>query len=197
GSIDIYLLDQVLRGNVADDAVVLDAGCGAGRNLEYFIRQGHQVYGVDTKPLAIERVREWAGRLGSGLDDMDSRFRVEPVEALSFPEGRFDLVICNAVLHFARDVDHFVAMTEALARVAKPGGTVFTRLASSIGIERFLDPARAVPGWHRLPDGSDRFIVDLEFLLARTEALGATLVDAIKTVNVQNRRCMTNWVWRR
>ena len=80
-------------------------------------------------------------------------------------------------------------------RGALPGGIVFTRLASTIGLAGA--ESWATPGWHRLPDGSDRFLVSLEDLLARTRALDVELVDPIKSVNVQQLRVMTNWVWRR
>jgi hypothetical protein len=35
--------------------------------------------------------------------------------------------------------------------------------------------------------------VDEAFLLETTERLGGTLIDPIKTTNVQNLRCMTTW----
>ena len=70
-------------------------------------------------------------------------------------------------------------------------GLLFARLASSIGIEQLLD--RPV-GRVRLPDGSDRFVVDERYLVDRTRELGGALLDPIKTTNVQNQRCMTTWV---
>ena len=48
-----------------------------------------------------------------------------------------------------------------------------------------------------MPDGSERFLVDLDYLLETTRKLPADLTDPIKTVNVQNRRCMTTWVWKK
>jgi hypothetical protein len=39
--------------------------------------------------------------------------------------------------------------------------------------------------------------VDEQYLLDRTQALDARLVDPIKTTNVQNQRCMTTWVLER
>jgi SAM-dependent methyltransferase len=102
-----------------------------------------------------------------------------------------DAVICSAVLHFARDEAEFGRIVRELWRVLAPGGLFFARLASSIGLEARLPAAR---GRMRLPDGSDRFVVDEELLLAWTASLGARLADPIKTTNVQNLRCMTTWV---
>jgi SAM-dependent methyltransferase len=47
GNIDIYLFDQLLKGRFFSGMRVLDAGCGTGRNLVYFLRNGYQVFGVD------------------------------------------------------------------------------------------------------------------------------------------------------
>lgn len=197
GNIDIYLLDQILRGNVPAGARVLDAGCGSGRNLRYFLRTGdYDVHGADREDASIDRLRALAEALGAPSDE--SRFRVEGIEELSFDSESFDFVICNAVLHFAADEDHFQSMVEQLHRVLRAGGICFCRLASTISVEAVVRalPERP-PRWHHLPDGSDRFLVDLELLLATTGRLDAELVDPVKTVNVQNRRAMTNWVWRK
>lgn len=194
GDMDIQLVDLILRGRVPAGARVLDAGCGQGRNLPYFLKTGRRVAGLDPDPRRLERARALAA--AAGQDD-PSAFRAESLDETSFPAASFDLVICNAVLHFARDERQFRAMTDAIARLLVPGGLAFCRLASDLGIAGLLRPAPDRDGrWRRLPDGSDRFVVDLDFLLAETERLGATLDGALKTVNVQNRRCMSTWIWR-
>ena len=75
-----------------------------------------------------------------------------------------------------------------------PDGLFFARLASTIGLDGFEGAAgRRV----RLPDGSDRYVVDERMLLDWTARLGGTLADPIKTTNVQQMRCMTTWcVWK-
>jgi len=54
GEIDIYLFDQLLKGRFAPGTSILDAGCGAGRNLVYFLQNGYEVYGVDQNREAVE-----------------------------------------------------------------------------------------------------------------------------------------------
>ena len=71
-----------------------------------------------------------------------------------------------------------------------PGGLLFARLASSIGIEHLL--ARPT-GRVRLPDGSDRFVVSEAHAAGMDRRLGGELLDPIKTTNVQGLRCMTTW----
>lgn len=190
GEIDIYLFDQLLKGRIRPGMAVLDAGCGGGRNLHYLLRCGCEISAVDSSAEAVEHVRALAAHLAPSLSP--EGFRTEPVEALSFPAGSFDVVLSSAVLHFARDEEQFRAMVLEMWRVLKPGGLLFARLASSIGIEERVELLEGRR--HLLPDGSERFLVDESFLLALTRELGGVLADPLKTTNVQNLRCMTTWV---
>jgi tellurite methyltransferase len=80
-------------------------------------------------------------------------------------------------------------------RILGPGGVFFCRLASSIGIEDRIE--RISGRRYRLPDGSDRYLVDESLLLELTGALGAEWLDPLKTTVVQNQRSMTTWVIRK
>jgi tellurite methyltransferase len=191
GQIDIYLFDQLLRGNITPGMRILDAGCGGGRNLVYLLREGYEIFAADANPSAVEQLRALAAALAPTLPA--ENFRVEPVEAMSFPDAFADVVLLSAVLHFARDDAHFTAMLHGAWRALKPGGLFFCRLASTIGMQhqrlsgrRFLSP-----------DGVERYLVDESLLLELTANLGADLVDPIKTTVVQNQRCMTTWILRK
>jgi SAM-dependent methyltransferase len=193
GQIDIYLFDQLLRGLIGPGMRIVDAGCGKGRNLVYVLQSGYDVYGADSDPASIAAVRQLAARLAPALPQ--DNFRIEPVEAMTFPPAFADVVICSAVLHFAADEAQFNRMVESCWRLLKRGGVLFCRLASSIGME---DQVQLISGRrYRLPDGSDRFLVDEALLTSLTRALGGELVDPLKTTIVQNQRCMTTWVTRR
>jgi SAM-dependent methyltransferase len=193
GPIDIYLFDQLLKGRLTPGMRILDAGCGSGRNLPYFLRHGFDVCAVDETPNAVVQVRALAADLAPGLSP--ANFRAEALESLSFSAGDFDAVIASAVLHFARDRGHFEAMVRELWRVLRPGGLFFARLASSIGLESRVEPRG--DGRYHLPDGTDRFLVDEGLLRGLTAALGASAVEPLKTVNVENQRCMTTWCLRK
>jgi tellurite methyltransferase len=193
GKIDIYLFDQILRGHIAPGMRILDAGCGGGRNLVYFLQQGYDVFALDADPTAIQNVRTLASRLAPRLPE--SNFRVEAVEASTFPHYAADVVVSSAVLHFAKNEADFAAMLAGSWRLVTHGGLFFCRLASSIGMEgRFV---RLGNGRYKLPDGSERFLVDEARLLALTAKLGGALIDPLKTTVVQGQRCMTTWVVQR
>lgn len=189
GDIDIYLFDQLLRGRFDGRRRILDAGCGGGRNLPYFLTHGYDVFAIDEDPAAITAARRLAARLAPSLPP--DNIRQGALHVLPWPDGRMDAVICSAVLHFARDRVHFDRMLDEMWRVLARGGVFFARLASSIGLEALLPDTT---GRVRLPDGSDRFVVDERLLLDAVYERGATLLDPIKTTNVQNQRCMTTWV---
>jgi tellurite methyltransferase len=188
GNIDIYLFDQLLKGRFDKAGKVLDAGCGSGRNLFYFLRNGYDVFGIDPDPYAVEIVQKLSAELAP--DNSLENFVVCGAENLPFGDAVFDLVICNTVLHFAKDEQHFQLMLQSMFRVLKPGGYFFARLASDIGLENLVKPL----GGRRylIPDGSERFLVNEQMLLKYTAGLGI-LYEPIKTTNVQNIRCMTTW----
>jgi len=191
GSIDIYLFDQLLRGRIGAGMRVLDSGCGGGRNLVYLLRRTDiDVYASDADPTAVASVQALAAHLRPGLPA--DHIRLEPVERPSFAAGSMDVVISNAVLHFARDPGHFDAMVDAMWRLLRPGGLLFARLASSIGMESRMQPVGN--GRYLMPDGSERYLVDEARLIATTARLGGVLLDPLKTTIVQDQRCMTTWV---
>ena len=193
GQIDIYLFDQLLRGRIAPGMRILDAGCGSGRNLVYFLRERYEVFGADADRVSIETVRRLAAELSPDLPA--ENFRVETVEDMTFPDSFADVVLSSAVLHFAKNDDQFAAMLRGTWRILKPGGLFFARLASSIGMEHLV---KRVDGRrHRLPDGTERYLVDERLLGEWTGELRGVALDPIKTTVVQGQRCMTTWVMRK
>ena len=96
------------------------------------------------------------------------------------------------MLHFARDDAHFDAMVGGMWRMVRPGGVLFARLASTIGMADRMQPLGG--GRFLLPDGSERYLVDEARLMATTRRLDGVLLDPLKTTIVQDQRCMTTWV---
>jgi SAM-dependent methyltransferase len=195
GAIDIYLFDQLLRGRITPRDRIVDVGCGFGRNLVYLLRAGYDVYGIDTDPDAIAEVRSLAARLAPGLPA--SRFQAEPVERCSLPDGCATVVLSSAVLHFARDDQHFEAMLTGAWRLLAPGGMFFCRLASTIGHEARVQSLGQGSRRFLLPDGTERYLVDEPLLTEYTRRLGGQLLDPLKTTVVQDQRSMTTWVVRK
>jgi len=193
GQIDIYLFDQLLKGRILPGMRILDAGCGGGRNIVYFLREGYNVRAADSDVASVESVRALAGRLAPALPA--SNFRVEPVERMSFEDASADIVISNTVLHLAGGDAQFEAMLQGSWRVLKPGGLFFCRLGSTIGMETQVEQIEGRR--YKSPDGSERYLVDAPMLFELTQRLGADMADPLKTTIVHNQRSMTTWVLRK
>lgn len=190
GDIDIYLFDQIQKGRFSPEMRILDAGCGGGRNIIWFMKNGVDVSAVDVEERVVANIRELARRLAPDL--AAENFQVATLGALPFPEENFDWVICNTVLHFAENKVQFDHWMDEMWSKIKPGGMFFARLASSIGIKDLLVPTSE--GRYMMPDGTERFIVDEQMLISSTERIGGHFIEPIKTTNVANIRCMTTWV---
>ena len=91
GQIDIYVFDQILRGNITPGMRVLDAGCGYGRNLVYLLRQGCEIFALDGDADGVEHVRQLSTSLGARLPA--ENFQVGSIERMPFPDALADVVI--------------------------------------------------------------------------------------------------------
>ena len=127
GQIDIYVFDQILRGNITREMRVLDAGCGYGRKLVYLLREGCEIFALDASSEGVDHIRGLSASLETGLPA--ENFQVGPPGAGALPDAFVDVVLCNSVPHFARDEDHFRARLAEMVRVLRPGGRFFRRLS--------------------------------------------------------------------
>jgi SAM-dependent methyltransferase len=195
GQIDIYLFDQLLRGNIAPGMRIVDAGCGGGRNLLYLLRERYDVFGVDVSAEAVVSIRKTVEEVAPALPS--ANFQVASIEAMPYPDAFADVVVCHSVLHFARDEAHLDAMVRELWRVLRPGGMLFCRLGSTIGAGARMAFEPLGQGRFRMSHGAEWFLVDEAKLMGLTRALGGELIDPLKTTVVQGQRCMTTWVVRK
>ncbi|MGA1984136.1 MAG: class I SAM-dependent methyltransferase [Acidobacteriaceae bacterium] len=195
GQIDIYLFDQLLRGNIAPGMRIVDAGCGGGRNLLYLLREGYDVFGVDVSAEAVASIRKTAEEVVPALPS--ANFQVASIEAMPYPDAFADVVVCHSVLHFAPDEAHLDAMVRELWRVLRPGGMLFCRLASTIGAGEGMAFQPVGGRRYRMSHGAEWFLVDEAILMDLTRKLGGELIDPLKTTVVQGQRCMTTWVVRK
>ena len=188
GNIDIYLLDQILKGRYKKEEKILDAGCGEGRNIVYFLNNHFNVFGIDKNTSALQMLKYVARSIDPLFDEM--RICNGHLDQLPYEDRHFHHVICSAVLHFAKNEQHFHAMIQELIRVLKPGGTLFVRMASSIGLENKV--IALGNDQHQIPDGSVLFLLTRELLGKLIDTYRLKLLEPLKTVNVEDRRCMSN-----
>lgn len=186
GQTDIYLLDQIMKGRYQATDRILDAGCGDGRNMQWFLQHNIEIAGIDQNEEAINLLK--AGN--SSLPE--SRFKVSQIEKTTFPENHFDHIICSAVLHFASSTNHFRTMLEEIVRITRKHGSIFIRMAANICIEDKVIPLG--DGIYLIPDGSKRFLLTKTLLAETMEQFNLSFIEPLKTVNVNDIRCMSTLV---
>ena len=182
GTTDIYLIDQILKGRYPAGARILDAGCRKGRNLYWFYHNDYPIWGVDTSEEAIAQARQ-------AYPKAQTHFSVQDINELDFPAWYFDHIICTAVLHFAQSETHFKQLFKELLRVLKDGGTLFIRMASTIGNPDHFQ--HIGEGRYQLADGTERFLLTPKLLKDLQKTYGFKLLEPIKTTNVHDLRYMT------
>jgi len=187
---DIYLIDQIIKGRYKSGGRLLDAGCGGGRNISWFVTQpGFEIYATDISQPAIDHLSQ----LYPGIKREHAI--CAPIQSLPFDNSFFDHVICSAVLHFAGSAQDFLQMFSELCRVLKTGGSLFIRMASDIGIENNI--VDIGDGRFALPDGTDRFLLTRALIEQLLANFPVVLVEPVKTTNVQDIRCMTTLMIRK
>lgn len=190
---DIYLLDQLLKGRIASDHKILDAGCGVGRNSEYFVRHNFDLFAMDRNEHAIQEAKEQIAAWNPHFDL--ARFRVADLTQIPFPDNVFDFIISSAVLHFAEDRAHFRTMFEALVRVLKPGGLLFIRMTTKHTLAYLSQHLH--DDVYQIPDGSTRYLLDVDYLKELMQQHNLCFADPFKTVNVDDIRTMAVVVLRK
>ena len=189
GQTDIYLLDQIMKGRYKENEKILDAGCGNGRNMHWFRQNNFDVYAIDNNEEVITQLRNAHPSIPQ------ENFQVSSVDKTSFPDNFFDHIVCIAVLHFAKNKVDFKNMMGELVRITKLGGSLFFRIASDIGIQDKIKPIGE--GVYRIPDGTDRFLLNKTLLAECMQENNLAFLEPFKTVNVDDLRCMSTLVLRK
>lgn len=104
-------------GEISGD--VLDVGCGTGENTLFLASRGHDVWGVDSAPTAIEIARRKAEER-----NLAATFLVTDTLNLREIGRTFDTVIDSGLFHTLSDPER-PCFVRNVSAVLKPGGTYF------------------------------------------------------------------------
>ncbi len=125
----------------------------------HLLREGCEIFALDADPDGVEHVRQLSESLGTGLPA--ENFQVGSIERMPFPDGFADVVICNSVLHFARDDRHFQAMLRSYGECSGRAGCCSAALVQ----ESAWTSSEVRANIFIVGDGSEWFLVDEEMLL--------------------------------
>lgn len=114
---DAYLTRPATRALVPalNGGRVLDAGCGAGINLQWLLDNGAtEIVGVDVSPamIAIARKEAPAEQVSLHIANLE-----QPLDFLD--NASFDLVLSSMAIHYIEDLNRLFG---DFARLLKPGG---------------------------------------------------------------------------
>jgi 2-polyprenyl-3-methyl-5-hydroxy-6-metoxy-1,4-benzoquinol methylase len=134
GNADLILVDQILKNRFHKQMRILDAGCGEGRNMVYFIKNDFRIYGIDANADAVKLAKLYCRSLSN-------TFEVENIQNFAieqnpFPDHFFDAIICLNVLHSAKNQNDFFLWFEQLIRMLHSGGFLLLSLQSQIGVSQ-------------------------------------------------------------
>lgn len=185
GNVDIYVIDQILKGRYSVGETILDAGCGSGRNLKWFYQNDFNISGIDADVQRIALAKEI-------YQKVSDNFIVGELDNLPYEDHSFDHILCCAVLHFAQSETHYNKMIAELFRVLKPLGTLLIRVASDIGLD---DKKPFVQDSFSKETGE--FYINRSLISKISEKYPLELIEPVKTTNVQDVRAMTTLVFQK
>lgn len=120
---------------------ILDAGCGHGRDTNFFSNEGLKSTGIDISDELIEFAQ----------DNQSGEFKQGSITDLEFENDSFDSMWCSAVLHFLNPEDKEKAIEE-FSRVIKSGGLLFLSGKTGNGVNSNKKWDDEVREWHISPD---------------------------------------------
>ena len=97
---------------------ILDAGCGTGRNFQYYNSEA-KVVGVDISEKMLEIAKERAAKSKASIE-----IRTMDLKSMSFKDDSFDYIMASFVLCVMPEEYERRALKE-LARVAKPDAELY------------------------------------------------------------------------
>lgn len=153
----LFVANEIATGDIPRPALLIDAGCGNGRDSAFFSRVGLPVLAIDRSSEAIDLCRAKVAR-ADGIVPDDARFLVSPLEDEALWRDRVAPLVAGPVVVYARFVLHAIGVGEercllqhAAALLREAGGrlciearTTADRAAAKVTPDhyrRFIDPA--------------------------------------------------------
>ena len=102
--------------NIDKDYIVLDLGCGGGRNIEYFLTKADKVYGLDHSDTSVKMASEINKK---AIDTGRCKILVGDVKSLPFEDQSIDIVTAFETIYFWDDIEKCF---KEIYRVLKNGG---------------------------------------------------------------------------
>lgn len=187
GNADLILIDQILKNRFHKHMRILDAGCGEGRNMVYFIRQNFNIYGIDCNREAVQMARILGQSINKAFEA--ENIRHFSIEDNPFPDHFFDAVLCINVLHSAKDRTSFFNLLDHLIQLLKPEGLLFLSMQSKIGLSKISMERYGNNVSYAEENGNFYFSNDLLSEIRTHE--GLMEIEPVKTIVIDDNKSYT------
>jgi tellurite methyltransferase len=177
GNADLFLVDLILKGFFNEGSSLLDAGCGEGRNLPYFLKHKFNVFGIDQNYSALMMLKITGRMLNQNFDPVN--FIHGDLKDLPFNDDFFDYILCFSVLHFVDNQTVYNNIFKNLFRVMKKEGRLILGMDSVFGMEKNLTSLGN--GRYQLQNGETRYLLEQEIISSINRDLGFEITEPIKT----------------
>ena len=102
--------------NIRPNDILLDLGCGGGRNIQYFLTKANKVYGIDYSRTSVDIARALND---NGIKDGRCQIIEGDVKNIPFDDNSIDFVTAFETIYFWKDIE---ACFREIYRVLKDGG---------------------------------------------------------------------------
>ena len=157
GNADLFLIDQILKGRFNKEMKILECGCGEGRNMVYFIRNGYNIFGLDQDENAVRMARFVSSTLNR--EYRKTSIIHTQLDNTGLPDDFFDFILCLNVLHFSDSLKAFYHTFDEIYRILIPGGSIMMSMESM----NMMKPAMKIKdGIYKSQEGESRLLFTQE-----------------------------------
>ncbi len=122
-SAPIEALNQFTQ-HIEPGGLILDAGCGSGRDSRLLTERRFNVIGVDLSEELLKIAQQ---------TNPKTQFICADIKELPFKDNYFDGVWCSAVLLHLETIEDVKKALKEMYRVLKPGGIIFIGVKKQLG----------------------------------------------------------------
>jgi len=169
---EMSLLNEVFLKHIPKNNRLLDIGFGSGRDLDFFNKRGHDIWGIDPTVNFVEYAKKRFPNQKSHFFRSNLPFNKD-----IFGETKFDAIICIAVLMHLKRKEYPEAV-KSMINVSSPNSVII--ISYSIG---------------QRAEEDERYFeeVDLNHLSELFSSNGYILIDTVKSGDTLNRDSLT-WI---
>ncbi len=120
-NLDLSELYEQFLPHIPAGGLILDAGCGSGRDSRYFAQQRFQVEAIDVSPKMVAAAGQFPG----------VQARVQRLQEITIIDQYDGIWACASLVHFP--LEEIPSVLQRLINALKPGGVLFASFKYGTG----------------------------------------------------------------